>query len=132
MKDEKSVVKVEQQVVSMWQGPLPSPDALRAFESVVKGAAERVLTMAEEEARVRRSVMQKDHEAENCTREKDVVEYHGGVKRGQYLAFFLTMTIVVASAVIACLGHEKAAMVIAGVGLANIAATFIGRKSPKQ
>jgi len=126
---DKQIAKVEHQVVAMWQGPIPSPEALQSFEAVVPGAAERVLKMAEDEAKVRRDVMQSDHEYENRTREHDTIRYHEGVKRGQYLAFTVTMTIVLSAGVLACLGHEKTAMVVAGVGLANIAATFIGRRS---
>ena len=32
---------------SSWSGPLPSPDALRDFEEIVHGSADRLITMVE-------------------------------------------------------------------------------------
>jgi uncharacterized membrane protein len=38
---------------STFQGPLPSPEALRGFEDVLPGAAERIIAMAEKEQEAR-------------------------------------------------------------------------------
>lgn len=39
-------VRVQQQ---SWEGPLPTPDALRAFNEIVPNGAERIFSMAERE-----------------------------------------------------------------------------------
>ncbi len=39
--DSQSVISAQ------WQGPIPPPDALRQFDDVIPGSAERILRMAE-------------------------------------------------------------------------------------
>lgn len=47
---------VQAQHVELHQGPLPPPDVLGGYESVVPGAAERILRMAEQEASHRQNL----------------------------------------------------------------------------
>ena len=44
-------------------GPLPSPDALAKYDQVVPGAAERIIKMAEQEAKHRQNEERKSHNA---------------------------------------------------------------------
>lgn len=81
--------------------------------------------MAEEEARTRRELAQKDHESENRTRELDVVGFHAGVMRGQWMAFSILLATIAGTVVCAYIGNTKAAVALACVGLANIASQFI-------
>ena len=111
-----------------WKGPIPPPDILTQYNAIVSGAAERILIMAEEEARIRRDQVQKDHDSENRVRESDVNQYHSDVKRGQYLAAIVMIGIVAAVIVCAILGKEKAAIAVAGMGAVGIVSSFIGRK----
>ncbi len=111
-----------------WQGPIPSPAVLEHYNSIVPNAAERILTMAEEEARIRRDQVQKDHDSENRVKESDVNQYHSDVKRGQYLAALVMLGIVAAVVVCAAFKQEKAAIAVAGMGAVGIVSSFVGRK----
>lgn len=115
-------------VATQWSGPVPPPEILEKYNSLVPNAAERILIMAEEEARIRRDQMQKDHDSENRVKESDINQYHSDVKRGQYLAAFVMVGIVAAIVVCVMSGHEKAAMATAGMGAVGIVSSFIGRK----
>lgn len=39
-----------------FSGPLPSPDALAKYEQVIRGAAERIIAMAERQANHRQTI----------------------------------------------------------------------------
>lgn len=111
-----------------WKGPIPPPVVLDQYNSIVPNAAERILTMAEEEARIRRDQVQKDHDSENRVKESDVNQYHSDVKRGQYLAALVMFGIVMAVIVCVVFKQEKAAMAVAGMGAVGIVSSFVGRK----
>ena len=111
-----------------WKGPIPPPAVLDQYNAIVPNAAERILIMAEEEARIRRDQIQKDHDSENRVKESDVNQYHSDVKRGQYLAALVMLGIVAAVVVCVVFGKENAAMAVAGMGAVGIVSSFIGRK----
>lgn len=111
-----------------WKGPIPPPAVLEQYNSIVPNAAERILTMAEEEARIRRDQVQKDHDSENRVKESDVNQYHSDVKRGQYLAALVMLGIVATVVVCVVFKQEKAAMAVAGMGAVGIVSSFVGRK----
>jgi len=97
--------------VASWSGPLPSPDALQAYERCVAGAAERILAMAEREAKVRHELLMKDA--------KDI---DARIRRGQFLGAFCALSFLVGTVVCAWLGATAAAVALAGatiVGLVN-------------
>lgn len=111
-----------------WQGPIPPPSTLRAFKELVPDAPERILSMAEEEARVRRELMMKDSESENRRKEVDVASYHRSVCRGQWIAFVYLMSVLGCVLVCAFLGLETLGFGVACMGTAGIVANFIWRK----
>ena len=110
-----------------WRGPLPDPVSLESYKRLVPDAPERILAMAEDEARTRREQMQKDHESINRTKEQDVLAYHAGVKRGQWMAFGILIVTIAGAVYCAAIGNTSVAITLAGVGLANIAAQFISK-----
>lgn len=129
----KNQVRQRQDVVTTttttaWKGPMPPPAVLEQYNSIVPNAAERILTMAEEEARIRRDQLQKDHDSENRVKESDVNQYHSDVKRGQYLAALVMLGIVVTVIVCVVFKQENAAIAVAGMGAVGIVSSFIGRK----
>lgn len=72
-----------------WQGPLPPPGALAAYERVLPGAADRAFTLAEREvdlkhvrAQTVRIAVEGEVEVERITAEAD----RDALKRGQWLA----------------------------------------------
>lgn len=52
--DSHSVISMQQ--VSEFSGPLPHPGILEGYEKILPGSADRILTMAEEEANHRRQI----------------------------------------------------------------------------
>lgn len=114
-----------------WVGPIPDPASLEAFRRLVPDAPERILTMAEEEARIRRDTMQRDHDSINRTKEADVLGYHEGVKRGQWFSFIIIMSCVIGAVVCSIHGDTKVAITLAGGGFAGIAYQFIAGRAKK-
>jgi len=53
----QGVVQIGQTTVALTTGPIPPPEQLRAYEQIVPGAANRILTMAEQEQKVRLSIL---------------------------------------------------------------------------
>lgn len=133
MSKQNSVVKTAGSLVSThWQGPIPDPASLAALKQLVPDAPERILAMAEDEARARRELTQRDHDSANLAKEVDVKGYHLGIARGQWMAFLLLSLVVVGSVVCSLHGDTKSAIALASVGIVNIAATFIGRRSSRN
>ena len=107
-------VVVHQHSVQTFSGPLPPPEILRKFNDVVPGAADRIITMAEEQSAHRREL------------EKKVIE--SDIERskwGQVLGFTIAITGLVASTLIAIYGSALAGGII-GVGtLATLVGVFM-------
>lgn len=112
-----------------WSGPIPDPASLAAYQKLVPDAPERILAMAEEEARSRREREDKDHESANLLREVDVKNYHEGIKRGQYMALVIILVCIASSIFCVMKSAYTVASILAGAGFAGIASQFIGRKT---
>lgn len=126
---QQAVVRQGVVQTTAWQGPIPPPDALHAYKMMVPDAPERILAMAEEEARVRRDQMQKDHDSENRAKEADIGKYHDDVRRGQIFAFLILLAVVGGVIALALNGHDGAAIALGGIGAAGIVSGFIwGRR----
>jgi len=125
----KNNQQISQQLIqTSWHGPIPSPSDLEHFKKLVPNAPERILCMAEEEARVRRDQFQRDHDSENRVKETDIKMYHAGVMRGQIFAALVLLAIVSAIIVCAIYGHGGAAAAVAGMGAAGIVSNFIVKR----
>jgi uncharacterized membrane protein len=97
-----------------FSGPLPHPEVLRGYEELVPGAAERILKMAEEQARHRQGL------------ERIVVA--GGSRRaniGMWLGFIISMVVLALSAALILKDHEVAGTVIGSVDLVSLATVFV-------
>lgn len=128
MSEKPAHIEEHQLVRQSWQGPIPPPSTLRAFKELVPDAPERILLMAEEEARVRREMMQKDSESENRRKEADLVSHHRNVRRGQWVAFVYLMCVLGGAVFCARIGCEKVGIAIATMATAGIVANFVWRK----
>lgn len=84
--------------------------------------------MAEEEARIRRDQMQKDHDSENRTKEADVNKYHEDVRRGQFFAFIILLCVIGGAVLLAMKGHDGVAGGLVTIGAAGIVSAFIWGK----
>lgn len=115
----EGIVAYMETQMTIRSGPLPSADELDGYEKVLPGAADRIIKMAENQARHRQNL-------EN----KAVDAGIGDSKRGQYFAFILALIAVVGGIVL--IFFDKA---LTGFGLvvgsvASLVGVFIyGRKS---
>ena len=48
-KQPQNAKSAQHQVSTAWQGPLPPPEAVQKFDTIVEGGAERIFRMAEKE-----------------------------------------------------------------------------------
>ncbi len=109
-------------VTEAFSGPLPPPDALERYNSIAPGAADRIITMAEEETTHRRKL------------EQDIV--HNGyeeAKRGQIFALFIGALGIIAGATVSVLGAQWAGAVIGGSTVMGLVSVFIlGREANRS
>lgn len=105
------------------QGPLPPPQVLAQYNSVIKGGAERIMRMAEEEAAHVRSM---DARAMQYLRDER--------RRGQFFGFGAALLGLAAATVCAYLNQPTPASVIGGSTVVGLVAVFVvGRfKDPPQ
>lgn len=114
-KDNKSTQIIEQS----FSGPIPSPVILEQYEKFLPGAAERILSMAESDAKHQRDI---EMAAINFQAQEN--------RRGQYFSVFVVAIAFITSGVALALGHPDAASVIGGTTVVGLATAFvIGRKS---
>lgn len=97
-----------------WSGPVPPPSALRGYEDVLSGAANRIITMAESE-------MSQAHTMQRRALNWSIVSQIGGqlcalviALCGLYFAFQLGMA-----------GHQWASSILGGGSLATIVLGFL-------
>lgn len=104
-----------------FSGPLPPPEVLEKFESVVPGSAERIIKMAEEQSAHRKYL-------ERMVIESDVARS----KWGQALGFLIAIAGLAISAIIAIYGNAIAGGII-GVGtLASLVGVFMYGSSTRS
>lgn len=103
-------------------GPLPEPADLQAYDLIVPGAAERIVSAFERQSAHRQEL------------EQTVVS--GSERRaglGQWLAFVVLMSGVIGGSVVAVAGDGVAGASIAGAAFAGGALSYIiGGRAPKQ
>lgn len=94
--------------LSVHRGPLPTPEDFAGYEEVLEGAADRILSMAEEESRHRRRIVEKQIDSDVRSE-----------KRGQWLAFALSLAVLGAATYLMANG-------MAGYGFAMFLLQFLG------
>ena len=102
-----------------WEGPLPPPQILEGYESVVPGAADRILRMAEAQSESRLQI------------ERTIVT---GDSRRAYLGivagFVLSMVVIGGGIYLIATGHDWAGACLIGLNLVGLAGVFVyGSKS---
>lgn len=104
-----------------YTGPLPEPVDLQAYDMIVPGAAERIISVFERQAEHRHDLEQ---------RVIDGSESRAGI--GQWLAFIVMLTGVVGGCVVAVVGEPKAGAGIVAAAFAAGSLTYvIGGRAPK-
>ena len=79
--------------LSIFFGPLPHPDTLVAYDAIESGLANRIVTMAEEQAH-------HDHEMESMSLTAGIRQS----SRAQWLAFALALSVAVLACIVALFG----------------------------
>lgn len=111
-KPTRSVVTQSQSI--SYSGPLPVPAHLEQYESILPGAAERILKMAEDQATHRRSL------------ETKVI--NSGVadsKKGLWFGFFIGLSGFAIVGYCASLGFQILAGIIAALDLGSLVGVFV-------
>ena len=105
-------------------GPIPPPDVLRQYKEIRPETVDMIFQMAKDEADHRHRIQDDQWQKKS----EELTDYHSEIKRGQYLAFVVTIIAISCATACAYLGQSSAACVIAGATLVNLATVFIGRK----
>ena len=129
-------VQTIQAAQTTFTGPMPPPDLLRQYDAVVLGAAERILVMAEKEARHRQS-NESQALAANIEAQKQqlsIAEHQTKATFrsdaiGQFCGFLVSLICVAGSVYLALNGQPWVAGLLAGLPLAAIIRAF--RERPK-
>ena len=95
-------------------GPLPPPEVLAGYDRIVPGAAERIISMAENQARHRQQI-------EKIAIESDSKDARLG------LYFGLTIGLVAVIGGVTCImsGHEVGGTIVGGTGLTGLVGVFV-------
>jgi uncharacterized membrane protein len=127
-----SLIAVMEHRSESHRGPLPRPETFAAYDQVLPGAADRILTMAERAQANAEATSQREqqhrHELEKLqltlSVEIERSEIEGtalGVRRGQYLSFATTNSCLIAVVVLMLNGVTGAALAPILVAIAGLA-----------
>lgn len=97
-----------------WSGPMPHPDDLDAYERILPGAADRILTMAEKQTAHRQRL-----------EEIAVTGNEDRARRGQRYGLIIGLGGLGASVGMVALGEPQAAIVIGGATLVSLVGAFL-------
>ncbi|MBO7537812.1 MAG: DUF2335 domain-containing protein [Prevotella sp.] len=103
----------------MYSGPLPPADEIAAYEQTCKGAANRIISMAEQSL------------SNRITNEQFIIrEDAKQVSRGQILGFLLAIFFGGIAFALGLQGHDVLAGIIAGSDIVALAVIFVLNKVP--
>ncbi|OTA21154.1 hypothetical protein Xbed_00805 [Xenorhabdus beddingii] len=117
--DSASGDLIENQVVTCCSDSFPSPEALKSYESILPGCAERIFSFREKEQVFQH---EKQKRALDGLINRD--------KRGQWMGFSIAMFILIIATVFALKGEVLFAGTLITVDLVGLVAVFvIGRRA---
>lgn len=97
-----------------YRGPLPSPKDLDEYDKIVPGAAERIISMAEEQAKHRQGL-------EKVVIESDIKDS----KTGLYFGFIIGLVAIISGTICIVYGHSIAGGVLGGSAVPGLTAVFV-------
>lgn len=115
-KPEQTVTQIQ-----TFTGPLPHPSALKEYDSVLPGIAERIVSMAETEAKHRHRMDNEKARQNELIIKGDFAERHNG----QVFGLCIGALSLVTSMVAIFLHAEKAAIVIGGSTVVGLVTVFV-------
>jgi|GEM_PF-4638317 len=119
---------VKREECHIFQGPMPSPEALKSYCEIVPDFGERSLCLLERESEHVQKIEMRKIDLE----EKEVVARIRLADRGQIFGFVVCMVGLIAGAVLLGLGHDTAGKYFSGGSLALIIAVFLGPQVLKK
>ena len=119
-----AVMTVAAKVWQSWQGPLPAPGDLAAYDRIVPGAAERILATMEEHTAMTRAQMEHRHRLEGAAVESGILL----AKRGQACAFTLAMFVMGIGGMAIYLGRDVAGLTAMLSALGVLVGVFLAER----
>lgn len=117
-RDPKTIATIRR-VVEHSSGPLPPPKALAGYEETLPGAANRIVTMAEEEQSYRHKMT-----------EKSIKNNNRHTARGQYMGFILVLVLIGASVYLALKGYSDLSKTIVTTTIIGVSIVFVLNRIP--
>jgi len=121
--DKQQIIKSNLQVTSIsqhYQGPIPPPIMMQAFEQILPGSADRILSMAEKQQKHRISMESSDMTAKNILS-----------IAGLIMGFVGLIAMIYAGYRLAIDGYPALASIILG-SIIVVTSIFVLRKIPKN
>jgi uncharacterized membrane protein len=84
-------IGVQHTITQFTSGPLPPPEAFQRYDTILPGAAERMLVMAEKHHEIRLQLEVEESASARKMDEHDTIEANSQMKRGQWFAFIITL-----------------------------------------
>lgn len=113
------MMRVSQQY--SFSGPLPPPEILAKYNEALPGLGERIISMAEQQAKHRQNI------------EKTVIESNAFVQKvGPFLGFIVAMTAVVGGVLLVLKGKDGYGLAAIIAALASLAGVFIYGKRQQR
>ncbi len=124
-KTDEIEIMSHQVLGQIYQGPIPAPDVLKEYNMLLPGAADRILSMAEQEAFHRHKMEKRALEVEL----EDLRARARDSRWGQIFGFFIGTFTVLAGAYTAIQGYQWPGSLIGTSGVLGLVSVFvIGRK----
>ncbi len=73
----------------MYQGTLPTPEAFAGYNSVLPGAAERILSMAESDQQLQKTSILEEQNRKNQVVQNSHTENMAQIRKGQVFVYIL-------------------------------------------
>lgn len=108
--------EVTREMLSIWSGPLPPPESFGRYEEILPGAADRILTMAEDQSRHRRQM--------------ETASLRGKQRLGLFglmTSFYVFMGLLAIATIATVMGQPVYGLPIGGIGLLAFLAPIVTR-----
>jgi len=119
-----TVIAKSTTITRKYSGPLPPPEILAEYEELLPGASQRVFEHMEREQAHRHLMDNRDQDS----RDETEGNLYTTARRGQTMAFIVTLVMVGAACGLAAYGFTAAAVAIGGLGLGQIVLGFLNQK----
>ena len=127
---------VQHTITQFTSGPLPPPEAFQRYDTILPGAAERMLVMAEKHHEIRLQLEVAESASARKMDEHGTVEEHCQIRRGQWFAFIIMMLAISGGMCLLLLDKPVTGMSTILGALVVLGGTFIGShrstKKPQQ